>query len=721
MSYLKDFLKHIGNHNYPYFLKLWEEYCSGDEVDGPELLSVLKAAKSASFAELFGKQVERILPLWETISDKKLAHEVFKLVVDIDNTRNMKMGEKVFEYMQALYGSESDFNEKMKLINFRSKENFQGAVSNYELLSHMKKGNFVFHNAGWGVGIITDYSSLREQITLEFDNVAGKKDLSLATSFKTLMPISKEHFLARRFGDPDALEKYAREYPLETIKMLLKDLGPKTAGEIKDELCELVIPEEDWTKWWQNTRGKIRKDTMIETPADLRGVFALRFTEETHEDRLQKMFDGEPDAANIIRTIYSFMKDFPETLKSPAFKESLNRKIEELFESTELTSTQKLEMYFLLEDLQLKKETGVTEKLIEEVQTPKDIIRLVNELQIVSFKKRVLTIIRQKRPNWKELFLELLLPIEQSSLRDYILTELLTQGSQKELMDKVAELCAHPARHPDTFVWYFGKVMANKKVPGSDKEGRIRFFESLLILLSRIEPLPEQKDLVKKIHGILSAGRYAVVRDLMKEASKEEVQEFLLLATKCHSIDDHDIKILHSLAEVAHPSLAKVRKKSKESSEEDAVIWTTEQGYTKLQQRIQQIATVETVENAKEIETARAHGDLRENAEFKASLEKRDRLQGELKTLSEQLQKARIITEQDIVSDKVGIGCVVSCKGDKNREVKYTLLGPWDADPEKNILAFQSKLAQTMKGCSVGDTFQFQGETFTIASIAGYR
>ena len=50
--------------------------------------------------------------------------------------------------------------------------------------------------------------------------------------------------------DPDVL-----------IRVLLKDLGPKTAQEIKDELCELVIPEKDWSKWWQAARAKIKKDT----------------------------------------------------------------------------------------------------------------------------------------------------------------------------------------------------------------------------------------------------------------------------------------------------------------------------------------------------------------------------------------------------------------------------------------------------------------------------
>ena len=201
----------------------------------------------------------------------------------------------------------------------------------------------------------------------------------------------------------------------------------------------------------------------------------------------------------------------------------------------------------------------------------------------------------------------------------------------------------------------------------------------------------------------------------------EEVQEFLLLSTKCHSLNDHDIKILHSLAEVAHPALAKLKSSKKTYIEEESTtIWTTQEGFQKLQARIQQIGTVETIENAKEIEVARSHGDLRENAEFKAALEKRDRLQSELKSLSTQMNNTRVITQADIITDEVGVGCIVECEDKNGRITTYTLLGPWDADPDNHVLAFQSKLAQTMKGLSEGAAFQFQGDQFIIKKIKSY-
>ena len=482
-----------------------------------------------------------------------------------------------------------------------------------------------------------------------------------------------------------------------------------------------MIPADEWTKWWQNTRAKLRKNTMIEVPEDLKGTFSIREAEQTHEEKIQKVFEGKPDANTLIQMVYSFMKDFPETLKQDSFKKDLRQKVQEILEHPEVTPAQQLQIYFILEDLGHKEQGQAITEVLSQVQTAKGILELLNRMLIVAFRKRVLAALQERRSNWQEIFIDLLLSLDQAMLRDYVLTALLGASRVEEVSAKLKELCAHPSDYPDAFMWYFQKVMGHKDVPNSDKQGRVHFFEAFLILLSHVEQMPKEKELLRKMHSILSGNRFSMVRELMKDASKEEVQEFLLLATKCHSIGDHDIKILHSLAEVAHPSLARSKKKSKDAvAEDETIIWTTEEGYSKLKQRIQQIATVETVENAKEIEIARAHGDLRENAEFKASLEKRDRLQSELKTLSDQLNQSRILTAQDISTDKVGVGSIVTCKNGKNLEVQYTLLGPWDADPEKNILAFQSKLAQIMKGHKVGDTFQFQGETFTISAIESY-
>lgn len=718
MGYLKDFQTHISNHDYPSFLKLWEEYCSGDELDAEEVCEILRSVKSSEIAESFGRHVERILPLWQQMPENDQAYEVLKLIIDIATTNSEQLAELAYQHLKKRYFNQKDFNEKIRLIGLRNKEKFQGAISNYELLSHMIPGKYVFHTGGWGAGEIIDVSLIREQLTLEFDYVPGKKEMSFATAFKTLVPISDDHFLSLRFGNPDLLEKKAKENPMEVLRMLLKDLGPKTAAEIKEELCDLVIPAAEWTRWWQAARAKMKKDTMIETPEEIREPFRLRKNKLSHEERLQKILESKPDADTLIQTVYTFLRDFPEMLKNSEFKATLLSKINEVLNTNEIDSAQKLQLHFFLQDLNNLKDYPIISECINHSES---IEKLIDATHVLSFKKRILMEVRKHRSDWKEIFLDLLFKVDQSALRDFALTELISNKAEVEVKQKLQELYSHPSHYPEAFMWYFQKLQTQKTIPFSDTQGKMRFFEGLLILLSHIENDPDKRDMVKKIQSFISGERFAIVRQMMQNSSLEDAKEFILLASKSHSLSDHDQKIFHSLAEVVHPALSKSRKKERSSTHtEPQVIWTTHEGYVKLQQRMQQIATVETVENAKEIEVARAHGDLRENAEFKAALERRDRLQSELKALSEQLNRARVITKEDIVTSEVGIGTIIECKNTKGERISYTLLGPWDADTDKNILSFQSKLAQTMTGKIVGDTFTVQGEELTITAIRSF-
>ena len=718
MAYLKDFRERIQNNDYPGFLKIWEEYCYGDQPDGEEIVAVLESIKTSDLAKPFGLQVERILPLWRELKDQTQAHNALRLIYDIQTTNSEELAELVIEYLKNRFPDDPLLSEKFRLIGLRNREKFQSAIRNYELLTHMKKGNYVFHTAGWGTGEIIDVSLVREELTLEFEYVVGSQHFSFEKAFRTLLPLAPDHFFSRRFGNPDLLEKEARENPGEVIRLLLRDLGPKTAGEIKDELCDLVIPAEDWNRWWQTARAKIKKDTKIESPKDLKEPFRLRDEDVPHEVALHKALESKPGVNATIQMIYTFLRDFPETLKNHAFRSSLEVRLKDVLAQEHLLEGQKLQVLFFLEDLDVPQITPQIVEIINQMQALPEVVR---NMEVMGFQKRALQQAHKTRKDWSEIYLDLIFTVEQNLLRDFILNELDTKETKDLLKQKISSLLVHPLSYPEVFIWYFQKIIDKKsKLPFSDAEGRNDFFEGLLILLDHLEQKPHHRDLAKKVISIITADRYKIVRDIMQQSSLEEIKEYLLLATKCDTLTDHDIKILHSLAEVVFPALSRLRKDKDRPTADDQVIWSTQEGYQRIQQRIQQIATVETVHNAREIEAARALGDLRENAEFKAALEKRDRLQSELKLLSDQISRARILTPEDVLPDEVGIGSVVHCKDSKGHHHKFVLLGPWDADPEQNILSFQSKLAQAMRGKSVGEKVDFQGDLYTISEINNY-
>jgi transcription elongation factor GreA-like protein/transcription elongation GreA/GreB family factor len=718
MSYLKDFRERIVNNDYTSVLKLWEEYCYGDQPDGEELILILQEIKNSEMAKPFGLQVERVLTIWREIKDPKLTHDVLRLIYDLETTNTEELADLATQHLKDYYPNDPLFLDKMRLVGLRNRERFQSCIRNFELLTHMKKGNFVFHTAGWGTGEIIDVSLIREELALEFEYVIGPQHFTFEKAFKTLLPLPVDHFYSRRFGNPDQLEKDARDNPSELIRLLLRDLGPKTAAEIKEELSDLVIPAADWNRWWQAARAKTKKDTKIESPKDLKDPFRLREEDLPHEVALHKAFESKPSINATIQMVYTFMRDFPETLKNFEFKASLDAKFKEVLEHETLSDAQRLQILFFQEDLDVPHALKEMNALIEKMPNIGEIIR---DIEVLAFQKRMMQLVRKNRKDWKDIFIDLFFVIESNLLRDYLLHELDSPQTRADLTVKLNNLLIHPLSYPEVFVWYFQKLLeSGTKTPFSDAQGQNRFFEGLLILLDHLGQKTQMRDLAKKIVGLLTANRYKVVRDIMQQSSVEEIQEYLLLATKCQSFTDHDIKILHSLAEVVFPSLTRIRKEKGVHISDENIIWTSQEGYQKTQLRIQEIATTETVQNAREIQAARALGDLRENAEFKAALEKRDRLQSDLKFLSDQISHARILTPEDVPSDEVGVGSVVHCRDSKGESLRFTLLGPWDADPEKHILSFQSKLAQAMKGLTVDQKFEFQGEKFTITAIDSF-
>jgi transcription elongation factor GreA-like protein/transcription elongation GreA/GreB family factor len=668
---------------------------------------------------MFGNYIETALPLWKTFQDENDSYLVLKHLIDLQTTNTAVLADLSLEAISKRYGKQPEFNERLRLTGLRSRESFQGALSHYDLLSHMNVGKFVYHNGGWGTGEIMEISSVREQIAVEFENVSGRKHITFANAFKTLIPLPDEHFLARRFADADKLEREAKKDPLEVIKVLLRDIGPKTAAEIKDELCELVIPEPEWTKWWQTARTKLKKDPLIQTPESLKDVFSLRKQEVSHEERMKRAFHSKTNNDEIILASYNFVRDLPKAAKKHEINNSLKTKLLDLLEDPSLTKAEELQTLILLEDYFSHPIPG--RKLKDFILSFEDVEDVINGIDIVALKKKALTLVREFNIEWTPLFISLLNSVQQSALRDYIFKELNQGDAKKYLLKVLQEIVEKPMKNPEFFFWYFQKIAGQEdsQLPYADKKGQCQFLDAFLILLNAIETKPEYKDLIKKMYNLILAKRYALIRTIIEGSSLEFIKEFLLLASKCQTFSVHDQKILRSLAEVVHPSLA-VAKAKRGSQYDHNTVWTTETGYLKTQERAKIIGTIEILENAREIEAARALGDLRENSEYKFALEKRSRLQGELKTLSDQLSHARLITPNDISLNEIGVGNVVELEDGKGQLVEYTILGPWDADPDQFILSFQSKLAQAMCGLQQGESFTFRDEDYKIVGIKSY-
>lgn len=707
MEYLKQFKKHFQNNDLPLTVSLWQEYCLSDEVDPMEMEQILQGIKSAYFSKSFGVYAIDGLAIWQHLAPSKEKDEVLKLIYDLQTSNSEKNADFAYSYLKEKYGEIENFAELIRIVGLVDRQDFQGCIRNFELLVLLRKGSFCMHNGGWGVGEVMDISFLRREISIEFDLVSDQKEISFKNAFAMLVPVSSDHFLARRFGDPEAFEDFARANPVDTVKLMLKDLGAMTALEIKDELLDLVIPEQDWSKWWSNVRSRLKKDGEILYPGSIKEKFSLNISQSTHIDRLKDLMEKNPSISARVEIIYSFKRDFSQALKDKEMNEYITSLLNEAILSRKASISEEVEILFILQDMG----SDVTADLEEIIIKFPKLGQILEKISIITYKKRFLVTVKKVYNDWFTFFCDLLFENSKQALREFIYDEIVSGGKGSELSHKFISLIKNPESSSFAFIWFFQNVRKNKITEFAEKRQKIALFESLLMLLYHVDVNLKDRALTKKIYTLVTEKRFELVREVFKLTTLVEIKELLLLASKCLAFSSHDKKTLRSLAEVVHTKLIK---KSDKGS--DLTYWVTKEGYEKAIARIEEIATKETLENAKEIETAREHGDLRENSEYKFAMEKRARLQKEMKSLSKQVKQMQVLSKEDIDESTAGIGVRVALENEASEKKEYIILGSFEADPDKDIISIDSDLAQNLSGKKTGEKVTIGSSSWIIMS-----
>tara|TARA_B100001964_G_scaffold117110_1_gene130491 strand:- start:234 stop:695 length:462 start_codon:yes stop_codon:yes gene_type:complete len=142
--------------------------------------------------------------------------------------------------------------------------------------------------------------------------------------------------------------------------------------------------------------------------------------------------------------------------------------------------------------------------------------------------------------------------------------------------------------------------------------------------------------------------------------------------------------------------------------------------YTALTEELDNLQKVEMLETAKQINEAKELGDLKENAEYHMAREKLSWQKGRAAEIDDILSNAKILDENNIRKDVVGIGVTILVqRGEKEKE--YTIVGAQEADPLEGKISNESPLGQAFLGKVVGDSVEVEVpaglQTYNILEI----
>ncbi|WP_316365707.1 transcription elongation factor GreA [Candidatus Thiodiazotropha sp. CDECU1] len=131
----------------------------------------------------------------------------------------------------------------------------------------------------------------------------------------------------------------------------------------------------------------------------------------------------------------------------------------------------------------------------------------------------------------------------------------------------------------------------------------------------------------------------------------------------------------------------------------------TAKGAAKLQDELKQLKTIERPKVIKAIAEARAHGDLKENAEYHAARDQQSFIEGRIKDIEGKLSHAQIIdvTKLDAGGKVVFGATVVVLELDNDEEFTYQIVGDDEADIKHGLVSISSPIARALIGKQEGD------------------
>ena len=130
----------------------------------------------------------------------------------------------------------------------------------------------------------------------------------------------------------------------------------------------------------------------------------------------------------------------------------------------------------------------------------------------------------------------------------------------------------------------------------------------------------------------------------------------------------------------------------------------TLRGKNLLDEELKKLIHTERPEVIKQIEEARSHGDLSENAEYDAAKEKQALVEGRIQDIQSKLAGAEIVDTSKIKSETVVFGAKVKMMDyDSDKEVTYQIVGVDEADVKSGYISILSPIARALIGKKVGD------------------
>ena len=568
-----------------------------------------------------------------------------------------------------------------------------------EALVQLTNTGFCMHRS-WGFGRIRTLDPVFGRFTIDFDQKAGHT-MDLAFAAQSLKPIPKDHILARKASDLNSLRQMAATQHLELVKLVLTSYGGKATV---DHIQQVLVPDvigADWKKWWEMARRELRKDGHFQVPLKKSDPVIYQVEEVSLQNRLMEEFRTAKGLKARIAVAAELLRNAHDlTDRAAAGKETLALLNAEISSHQRTQPAVALEAIFMRDDLRAATGSPPAEQEVTAaaIWAQESQLGPLLEQLPTSKHRRALESFKMANPErWHEALLASLNTVSAKLCRE-LAGLLIQEGKMDQLKETLAQLISRHTASSELLLWFARERNdAYADILGPE------VFRAMLTAMER-DQFNERRS--NRLRDYILDDQELLV-ELIGSADLEVIKDLTRALQLSSSFDDMDKRSLLARIVKSYPAIQALI--SGEQTRQEATLLVSWQSLERRKNEYHELVEKKIPANSKEIALARSYGDLSENHEYKAAKEMQKLLMRRKADLETELVRARGTDFSGARTDVASVGTVVHATDlATSQPERFTLLGAWDSDPDKDVVSYLSPVAQALLGHKVGDEVEFE-------------
>ena len=706
--YKKAIHRYINKKMFTNIKEIWEklvEYCP-DETDF--FFNVDKKIEKMISPERASQLLEDLYTYYRQGEDWDKSIEILKRILDYD-PKNVWARKEITECYRNKFKEHSQLDEYIRVSNLtQSWRNVHDAIADFEKHISFDEGNFVCHRS-WGIGRIKNIDG--DDITIDFARKRGHS-MALKMAVNALTSLQKDHIWVLKVTKKKSeLKTMVKEDPSWALRTIIKSFdNAANMKQIKAELVPSVLTQSEWSSWSTNARKRLKEDTSFGNLPDKLDVFVVREKPISIEEKAFNRFKAVKTFFGKVTALKDFLASAPP--ESEYFSEMFAYFVN-ILKAYASVNEQVIASYLLVDQVveeypYLNPSLGLTfNDLIDEID---DIMALFAKIDNTELAKRFLGELKAL-DTWPDYYVK----IFPTSLSKYIIDELYAADHEDMVQSLFGDIMDKYRDNREAFIWLAKYFETDTRVAdyGIDYEkiliNMIHLVDITLREISNRRDVSNNRKLNRQAQNFLFKEKR--LEKYLMETDSDSIYRLFTLVSDVKDLDptisiELKQKIIERLPDFkffGEPTPVVSRKATTIKG-----LIVTASSYQRKQEELRHIIDVEIPENSKEIGTASAMGDLRENAEYKAAKEKQELLNLSAGRLKEELDKAQIFDKNQVDTEKISFGTTVEFQNNTSgKSETYSFFGPWESDPNKNVISYQSPFGMKLWNLKVSDSIDF--------------